>query len=378
MAIINYDGISGISSITATGGTVRFYNSSGVTASITVGQLGLSQQTASQRNAGVATAIGTIIYNATSGFVEVYSPGGWSSIGGFQATGGTIDSTIRSGYRVHTFTSPGTFTVTNGLKSVEYLVVAGGAGGGGGELQNGAGGGAGGGGAGGMRTGIIDVSVNGGPTNNGTYTVTIGSGGGGGAAAPSPVVPTGGGRGSNGTDSVFGTITSTGGGGGAGDQGDFPGPNAGYGAQPGGSGGGRGGDDNNALTVATGIPGQGNPGSLLAASRSGGGGGGAGAAGSQRQGGIGLQSSINGTPTFYAGGGSGGAGGQNTTTVPGGSGGGGTGSSTDGTINGSVGGGTATAGGTNTGGGGGGGAAGRSQNGQSGGPGIVIISYPYQ
>jgi hypothetical protein len=51
------------------------------------------------------------------------------------ATGGTI--TCCGDYKIHTFTGPGTFTVTNagnplGSTTVDYLVVAGGGGGGGG------------------------------------------------------------------------------------------------------------------------------------------------------------------------------------------------------------------------------------------------------
>ena len=45
----------------------------------------------------------------------------------FSATGGTI--TTYNGNTIHTFTAPGTFTVTSGTDLVEYLVV-GGAGGG--------------------------------------------------------------------------------------------------------------------------------------------------------------------------------------------------------------------------------------------------------
>lgn len=97
---------------------------------------------------------------------------------------------------------------------LEYLVVAGGGGGGGTPAPNSSGGG--GGGAGGFRTGT-GLSVAAG-TN---YTVTVGSGGAG---------QTGGG--SNGTNSIFSSITSTGGGGG-GSQSPF------VAAASGGSGGGR-------------------------------------------------------------------------------------------------------------------------------------------
>ena len=100
--------------------------------------------------------------------------------GGIFATGGVI--TTSGNYRIHTFTSTGTLTVASAPvgSTVEYLVVAGG---GGGQY--------GGGGAGGMRTGTA-LSV-----TTGAYTVTVGAGG-----------PTG----TNGSDSIFSTITSTGGG----------------------------------------------------------------------------------------------------------------------------------------------------------------------
>jgi len=61
-----------------------------------------------------------------------------------EATGGTISTC--GDYKIHTFTGPGTFTVTNagnpsGSDTVDYLVVAGG---GGGSYDDGGGGGAGG------------------------------------------------------------------------------------------------------------------------------------------------------------------------------------------------------------------------------------------
>ena len=142
------------------------------------------------------------------------------------ATGGTI---LTSGdYKTHVFTGPGTFTVTcagnaAGSDTVEYLVVAGGAGGG---RDIG-----GGGGAGGFRSytalpsasplngpAALPVSVTG-------YPITVGGGG----------VGTVSGCNTNGSNSVFSTITSAGGGAGGGSP--SPMPNDGDGA-PGGSGGG--------------------------------------------------------------------------------------------------------------------------------------------
>ena len=58
------------------------------------------------------------------------------------ATGGTVTTYSSGGndYKVHTFTSNGTFTISAGSGNVDYLVIAGG-GGGGGEVGGGGGGG---------------------------------------------------------------------------------------------------------------------------------------------------------------------------------------------------------------------------------------------
>jgi hypothetical protein len=295
------------------------------------------------------------------------------------ATGGTI--TCCGDFKIHTFTGPGTFTVTQignaptnplgGPSNVDYLVVAGGGGGG---FDTG-----GGGGAGGFReshstpvsgcytasplatpTGIIVTST--------TYPITVGSGGTAGTSSVCVTAP-------NGSDSIFGTITSAGGGG------------AGRGASAvnsadGGSGGGgaahpstpRSGGAGNTPPVS---PPQGNAGAngVTGTGNAGSGGGGATATGSSGtfvpspltrsggNGGAGTTTSINGTPTAYAGGG---AGGGVTSAGSGGSGGGGDGGNP---------GCTGTAGTANTGGGGG---AGGPSNGNAGGSGIVVIRYKYQ
>jgi len=90
------------------------------------------------------------------------------------ATGGSI-ATVGD-YKVHTFTSSGTFEITAGTGSVEYLIIAGGGGGGGAHYGGGAG-------AGGHRSGTeSDKGVN-------TYTVTIGGGGTGGVGIGKAVSP---------------------------------------------------------------------------------------------------------------------------------------------------------------------------------------------
>ena len=131
-------------------------------------------------------------------------PSNTAALAPIVATGGTV--TDIAGYRVHTFTSSDTFTITANSGEVQYLVIGGG--GGGGNTHGG-----GGGGAGGYRCSVPGESSGGGASAEspltlgvGSYTVTVGAGGSG--AASRSVT------GSTGQDSVFHTITSKGGGGG--------------------------------------------------------------------------------------------------------------------------------------------------------------------
>tara|TARA_R110000787_G_scaffold286102_1_gene403338 strand:- start:22 stop:1662 length:1641 start_codon:yes stop_codon:yes gene_type:complete len=246
-------------------------------------------------------------------------------------------------YKVHSFTSGGTFAVT-GSGDVEYLVIAGGGGGS-----------SGGAGAGGYLTNLGGTAV--GVTAQ-SYPITVGTGGtgvdGGGSTA-----------GNNGTNSVFSSITSIGGGGGGGVTSGDDGGN-------GGSGGGAGANNNSSVTFGTGTAGQGYNGGAASATSSpfsSGGGGGSSQVGYNNNGstvagngGDGTASSITGSSVTRAGGGGGTLYGSSGTVGIGGSGGGGSGSGTVG--------GNGTA---NTGSGGGGGR--NSQNGGTGGSGIVIIRY---
>ena len=283
------------------------------------------------------------------------------------ATGGT-ESSFASGsenYKLHTFTSDGTFTVT-GSGIVDYLIVGGGGGGGCGESS---GGGHAGGGGGGVITGTIRIPV-------GVYTVTVGDGGNGGLYNSNP--------GSNGENSTFIDETAFGGGGGEG-------TGAATRGRTGASGGGGGGDQLN-LGKGYGMSPQGtdgvdgsfisnyNPNQHL---HRGGGGGGAGltptapvmpAAPNLCPGRDGRPCSITGSQVYYGGGGGGGgiSGGYTTQLSTGGAGGLGGGGTSGISISNS----NKTAGspGTpNTGGGGGGG--GYAKDGGSGGSGIVIIRY---
>jgi hypothetical protein len=311
------------------------------------------------------------------------------------ATGGTI--TTSGDFKIHTFTGPGTFTVTNagaptGSNSVEYLVVAGG---GGGSSQH-----SGGGGAGGYRTVFPSPATAGFPVTAQAYPITVGSGGAGGPASPSQ-------DGTSGNNSVFSTITSTGGGGG----GSFPD----RGGKTGGSGGGGG---SNSASGGAGntpptSPSQGNTGGNGATHDTGGGGGGggggssatgqnavAGPSGKSGNGGAGTQNNICGSSYYWAGGGGGGIIDTQTSNAPAGVGGigGGGGGANKRNSAGGTGGGSAInsggnggtqpgptpggpavggAGGANSGGGGGGGGS-DGDAGGAGGSGIVVIRYKFQ
>ncbi len=271
------------------------------------------------------------------------------------ATGGAV--TTSGAYTIHTFTASGTFTVTqNPLnKPFEVLVVAGG-GGGGSPYFNIPGGG----GAGGV------LYVTGFTVSAGTYAITIGGGG---------AVST------NGSDSVFSTLTAVGGGFGRSDT-VVPADNiitTAWGS--GGSGGGnRSRTQADTINVlAAGTPGQGNNGGMGDNTCSeirwvGGGGGGAGAVGGDAvrctkggDGGVGRSLSISGVSVYYGGGGGGGGYSTNVSPGSGGLGGGGRG-----------GGGTQVEGlpgSANTGGGGGGGGSQLSQPAGIGGSGIFICRY---
>jgi len=294
------------------------------------------------------------------------------------ATGGTI--TTSGNDKIHTFTGPGTFTVSaagacaaNSL--VSYLVIAGGGGGGHGE-------GGGGGGAGGFRevknpvTPYTASPLDGYPSSPNRITVTaqaypITVGGGG--ASPSSTPPA---QGVSGNPSVFSSITSTGGGGGGG-GGGFEAPQiVGANGGSGGGGGGRSSAAGGSGNTPPVTPAQGSNGGAAAPAPSpndvdsGGGGGGASAVGGGASnsgpggnGGAGTTTSINGTPTARGGGGAGGSQtGSGGTAGPGGGGDANTGS-------------PPRNGDDNTGGGGGG--SNSAQSG-SGGSGIVIIRYKFQ
>jgi hypothetical protein len=327
----------------------------------------------------------TLVYgDATKGWQAVNSNEVTNVEKYVTATGGTI-TTVCTNFKVHTFTSPGTFEVTcagtpNGSSTVSYMVVGGGGGAGAGY--------GGGGGGGGFRESKASddsytaspLNATSGPTYNlavpvASYPITIGAGGTGSSTNPA-------GDGTKGANSVFSSITSAGGGAG----GNIPAPQ-----RDGGSGGGgsvSGGSAPGAPGIVAGVgntpptsPAQGTNGGVgfCGSNYRSGGGGGATVAGSPSPngssgggGGTGATTSISSSPTSFSGGGGGGQ------------------------YNGFPGGGAASPCGTgkaasavqgagpaasaNTGGGGGGGAGSTSpgQNGGNGGSGIVVIRYKFQ
>jgi hypothetical protein len=316
----------------------------------------------------------TLVYvDATQGWINTMDS--TSNVRGNEfivATGGTI--TTCGNDKIHTFTGPGTFTVSAiaecaAQNIMSHLIVAGGGGGGGDR--------GGGGGAGGYRevknpvTPFTASPLDGYPSAPNRVTITaqaypiVVGGGGAGGTQPAPSSPSG----VNGSDSSFGGIAGAGGGGGKNS-------NTGS-ALPGGSGGGSSGSSSGSGSSGNTPPvsppqgnngGNGQDGSPYA---TGAGGGGAGAAGGNASapsgvspaGGAGVSSSITGSSITRAGGG--GSTGKNPAgTGAGGVGGGGAGS-TSGTNPGTV----------NTGGGGG---SSCTSTAGAGGDGIVIIRYKFQ
>ena len=265
----------------------------------TNGYLSLPVGTTAQRPA--SPVAGDARFNTTEGVMEIYSGTDWALVGKFQAQGGS--ESVAGGFKIHTFTSPGTFEVTSGSSTGEILVIAGGGSGGSGT--------GGGGGAGGV---IYNGAY---PLASGASAVTVGSGG--------PFRPGGVTQGIPGQPSVFGPQTAVGGG-----RGGNTGPGIMQPAQPGGSGGGAAGYPGSPQSYQPGkpgTPGQGNSGGNTGGSGGGGGGGagGGGSSGNGGPGGNGLPYSTSGSAQTYAGGGggsnpggSGGSGGGGNGNNPGG------------------------------------------------------------
>jgi len=417
---VNWDTTDKTASFTAVSGNGYFVNTTSGTITVTLpaspsagdivaikdytGTFGTNACTVARNSSNIRGGTDNFTFdknNSGGMFIYVDATEGWqiwidgsdtdAQASYIEATGGT--TTTCGNFKIHTFTGPGTFCVSSiadnpANNAVDYLVVAGG-GGAGGDAG-------GGGGAGGVRFASGTFCMPTAPANpragGSQVTVTatafpITVGGGGPGASDGTSQP----NGTDGSNSVFSTITSTGGGGGAG----VGGP-TGEAGRTGGSGSGSranscstGGAGNTPpVSPSQGMPG-GNTGSPPWGGAGGGGGmmvaggnGPAGPSGGPGGAGGGIGGNGGGFPTafgsngessggfrYYAGGGAGGSGpAADAPTTPGGLGGGGNavgpgGSGNDGT--------------SNTGGGGGGG-HGNDIGGGNGGSGIVVIRYRFQ
>ena len=212
-------------SITITNTTNSLIQNSN-TALTTTGSMTISNTSNSlvqDSNTTITTSNAMTISNTTSSIVLPVTTG-------VVATGGTI--TTAFGRKFHTFTSNGTFTITNtGSATFEIMCLGGGGGGG---CQSG-----GGGGAGGMV--VFQNSL-----SNTSYSIVVGGGGTAGVIS----VSTGG----NGGDSTFGTIATAYGGGGGGTYSVSGGRNGGCGG---------GGSEFTELAAGTGTAGTVSSGTVL-------------------------------------------------------------------------------------------------------------------
>ena len=349
--------------------------------------VGIGSYTTTERDAIAYLQAGTLLFNNSTGTVQIWDGGAWSNLTEpFSASGGT--KTTSGSKTIHTFTSNGTFTVASNSTNVRALIIGGGGGGGGRGGNDGSGGG-----GGGLVRFVTAIPVSPSP---GSYPIVIGGGGSG--RGPS----TNGGDG--GSSSAFGNTSPGGGGGGS----EAPGPRAGRAGGCGGGGGGFGGGggtgsgdpgaptdtdlETDGNTPSNGWGNDGGANQYPGGMNYGGGGGG----GSQHygmpgknpnsvptqyamhtysgNGGNGVGYSISGSPGHYAGGGGCGGNGHHGNNGPGSYGGrGGGGNGGGGPF------GSANSGTGGTGGGGGGAAAANSpapnHSSGSGGGGIVIIDY---
>ena len=298
--------VSGISTLSNTqlgiGKSLNFGNTQ--KAFIQGHSVGVGSTTTAGRDAGIGTAIGTIIFDSTTGFAQVYNGNAWDNMSNkFSATGGTTSEA--GGYTYHLFESPGTFTVESGTRACEAFVVGGG--GAGGTTEDGLGNGrSGAGGGGGAAVGPV------GALSSGDYTITVGAGG----AVNYPAWPAGGTGGSGGTSAFApGTpyaITATGGGGGTKNRTGGAG-GTGSGGTTNGTGGAGNPNDNDPQDSGNVFGVTGGAGTNAAG---GGGGGGDGNAGNGNDGGTGGAGTQNMFGPFGCGGGGGGAIDHGGPTVP--------------------------------------------------------------
>ena len=193
--------------------------------------VGIGSYTTTQRNAIAYLQSGTLIFNNTTGTVQIWDGSVWTNLTEqFAASGGT--KTTSGSKTIHTFTSSGTFTVTSNSANVRALIIGGGGSGGGQGGNDGSGGG-----GGGLVRFVTAIPVS---TSPGSYPIVIG--GGGGATGSNTLGADGS------SSSAFGNTSPGGGGGGS----ESPSPRAG---RPGGSGGGAGGYSGGGTATGTGDPG---------------------------------------------------------------------------------------------------------------------------
>jgi hypothetical protein len=306
---------------------------------------------------------GQMYYNDVDNVVKVYNGSTWDQLSNkFSATGGTESTHSFGGttYKIHTFTSSGTFTVTAG-GSVDVLVVAGGGAGSAAVNYGGAGG------AGGL------IWLSGHTLIAGTYATVIGAGASGYDSN----------RGNNGGNTTMFGLTAIGGGGGGFQGGTTTGKDGGSGGGGGyTSTGNYGAGTQSSQSGDSGTYGFGNNGGFgnsgstsPAGPNSSGGGGGAGGAGTAGdfslppRGGVGkdmstyVGTSVGDSGWFASGGGGSNQSGYSAGTAS--AGGGGDGANYNNSL--------ATHGDANTGGGGGCGT--NTQGGRNGGSGVVIVRY---
>ncbi len=312
-------------------------------------------------------AAGDMYYNTAEKVVKHYDGDNWVQMSNkFSATGGT-ESTYTSGgntYKVHTFTSSATFSVTGSAGNIDILIVAGGGGTGATQYHNGGGG-----------AGAVLVASNY-SVSLGEYSVVVGAGGAGGTVQSDTTD-----NGQPGGNSSFGTIAIALGGGAGGTYTNTPGDDGGCGG--GGAANGNAPSNYGGSSIQSNVAGftkygndggDGNPLISGVSDWAAGGGGGAGGAGGNASasgaqagdGGVGIQNNYRTGTNVYYGGGGGGSAENSGDAGSGGAGGGGDGSHDHNGQNGAA----------NTGGGAGAVERGGTQtNGKNGGSGIVVVRY---
>ena len=202
------------------------------------GGVGVSQVTTSQRDAISNPEAGQLIYNTTTGNLQIYDGSAWAAVyePPMAGDGGNSANGIEpgNGYKYHTFTNSGSITFSGSPGTAQILVVGGGGGGGGGGA-NGSSGGPGIGGPGVQLPTAWDASAIGYAHGQGRYYAGGGSGGTQNTitTSPAPGGTGGGGRGhSQNTGPNSGAANGSGGAGGCG----VPAPNARAAGAPGGKG----------------------------------------------------------------------------------------------------------------------------------------------